>query len=160
MLPTADDNRAGGADDGGMQSPVRTDTSPAISARGLTKRFGERTAVDGLDLDVPRGVVAGFVGPNGSGKTTTMAMLLGLVRATSGTGHVLGSPIDDPASYCRRVGALIESPAFYNNLTGAQNLRVLAIAGRHDDADITVACSSWSASPTAATTAIARTRSA
>ncbi len=136
MLPTADDNGVGVADDGGMHSPVRTDTSPAISARGLTKRFGDRIAVDGLDLDVPRGVVAGFVGPNGSGKTTTMAMLLGLVRATSGTGHVLGSPITDPASYCRRVGALIETPAFYNHLTGAQNLHVLAIAGRHDDADI------------------------
>ena len=136
MLPTADDNGVGVADDGGMHSPVRTDTSATISARGLTKRFGDRVAVDGLDLDVPRGVVAGFVGPNGSGKTTTMAMLLGLVRATSGTGHVLGSPIDDPASFCRRVGALIETPAFYAHLTGAQNLHVLAIAGRHDDADI------------------------
>jgi len=132
MLPTADDNGVGGADDGRMQSPVRSDTSSVISARGLTKRFGDRVAVDGLDLDVPRGVVAGFVGPNGSGKTTTMAMLLGLVRATSGTGHVLGSPITDPASYSRRVGALIETPAFYNHLTGAQNLHVLAIAGRHD----------------------------
>ena len=89
-----------------------------------------------LDLDVPRGVVAGFVGPNGAGKTTTMAMLLGLVRPTSGTGTVLGSPIDEPAAYLPRVGALIESPAFYPPLTGEQNLHVLAIVGRHDGADI------------------------
>ena len=80
--------------------------------------------------------MAGFVGPNGSGKTTTMAMLLGLVRPTSGTAHVLGSPITDTSSFCRRVGALIETPAFYPHLTGEQNLHVLAIAGRHDGADI------------------------
>jgi len=112
-------------------------TAPAISARGLTKRYGSRRAVDALDLEIPAGAVAGFVGPNGSGKTTTMAMLLGLVQPTQGTGSVLGYALDEPASYLRRVGALIESPAFYPGLTGAENLRVLAAVGGHDERDIT-----------------------
>jgi ABC-2 type transport system ATP-binding protein len=107
-------------------------TTHALSVTGLTKRYGERTAVDTLDLEVPRGVVAGFVGPNGAGKTTTMAMLLGLVRPTSGVGSVLGHPITDPAAYLPRVGALIESPAFYPGLTGVENLRMLSIVGGHD----------------------------
>ncbi len=104
-------------------------TTTALSVSGLTKRYGDRTAVDHLDVELPSGVVAGFVGPNGAGKTTTMAMLLGLVRPTSGTGSVLGRSITEPAAYLPRVGALIESPAFYPALTGAQNLRVLATVG-------------------------------
>ena len=107
-------------------------TSTAVSVAGLTKRYGGRTAVDGLDIELPTGVVAGFVGPNGAGKTTTMAMLLGLVRPTSGTGTVLGTSIEDPAAYLPRVGALIESPAFYPSLTGAENLRVFATVGGQD----------------------------
>ena len=110
--------------------------SNAISVAGLTKHFGERVAVDHLDIEVPSGVVAGFVGPNGAGKTTTMAMLLGLVRPTSGTGAVLGESIESPAAYLHDVGALIESPAFYPSLTGAENLRMLATVGRHDTAAI------------------------
>ena len=111
-------------------------TSPALSVTGLTKRYGARTAVDHLDLELPSGVVAGFVGPNGAGKTTTMAMLLGLVRPTEGTGTVLGAPIDAPAAYLPRVGALIESPAFYPALSGAENLRVFATVGGHDTSRI------------------------
>jgi ABC-2 type transport system ATP-binding protein len=111
-------------------------TSSALSLEGLTKRYGDRTVVDHLDLEVPAGSVAGFVGPNGAGKTTTMAMLLGLVRPTSGTGSVLGHRIDDPARYLRRVGALIEGPAFYPALSGAQNLRVFATLAGHDTAAI------------------------
>jgi ABC-2 type transport system ATP-binding protein len=107
-------------------------TSTALSVSGLTKRYGARTAVDDLDIELPTGVVAGFVGPNGAGKTTTMAMLLGLVRPTAGTGRVLGAPIDEPAAYLPRVGALIESPAFYPSLSGAENLRVLATVGGQD----------------------------
>ena len=107
-------------------------TATALSVTGLTKRFNGRLAVDDLDIELPAGVVAGFVGPNGAGKTTTMAMLLGLVRPTSGTGVVLDRPIDDPAGYLPLVGALIESPAFYPALSGAENLRVLAIAGGHE----------------------------
>jgi ABC-2 type transport system ATP-binding protein len=109
---------------------------PALSLRGLTKRYGDRVAVDGLTIDVPPGVVAGFVGPNGAGKTTTMAMLLGLVAPSEGDGTVLGEPLADPASYLDGVGALIEGPAFYPALTGARNLAVLATAGGHDPAEI------------------------
>ena len=108
----------------------------AITTEGLTKRYRDRVAVDHLDLEVPTGVVAGFVGPNGAGKTTTMAMLLGLVRPTSGRGSVLGLPLTDPSSYLRRVGALIEGPAFYPALTGRQNLTVVATVAGHDPAQI------------------------
>jgi ABC-2 type transport system ATP-binding protein len=111
-------------------------TSTALSVTGLTKRYGDRNAVDKLSIELPAGVVAGFVGPNGAGKTTTMAMLLGLVRPTAGTGTVLGASIDHPAAYLSRVGALIESPAFYPSLTGAENLRVFATIGAQDTARI------------------------
>jgi ABC-2 type transport system ATP-binding protein len=111
-------------------------TSTALSVTGLTKRYGGRTAVDQLDIELPSGVVAGFVGPNGAGKTTTLAMLLGLVRPTAGTGTVLGSSIDAPDQYLPRVGALIESPAFYPALSGAANLRVFATVAGHDTSGI------------------------
>ena len=111
-------------------------TTSAISLHGLTKRFGDRVAVDNLTVEVPRGVVAGFIGPNGAGKTTTMAMLLGLVTPTAGTGTVLGHPLQDPRSYLRRVGALVEGPALWPALTGAENLGVLAELGGHDIAQI------------------------
>ena len=118
------------------RSPHSIDRPVAVSLQGLTKRSGERTAVDALSIDVPAGVVAGFVGPNGSGKTTTMAMLLGLVAPTAGTGTVLGEPIEHPESYLEHVGALIEGPAFYGGLTGAQNLAVMATAAGHDPAQV------------------------
>jgi ABC-2 type transport system ATP-binding protein len=107
-------------------------SSPALVTHELTKRYGSRAAVDKLSIEVPAGVVAGFIGPNGAGKTTTMAMLLGLVSPTSGTANVLGSSLDDPATYLGRVGALIETPAFWPGLTGIENLRVLATLGGHD----------------------------
>ena len=106
---------------------------------GLTKRYGERVAVDRLDLELPTGVVAGFIGPNGAGKTTTMAMLLGLVQPTAGTGTVLGRPLDEPASYLDRVGALVEGPALWPVLTGRENLEVVARLGGHDVARIPAA---------------------
>ena len=111
-------------------------TETALSVHGLTKRYGGRTVVDGLDLTLPSGVVAGFIGPNGAGKTTTMAMLLGLVRPSAGSGTVLGGSIDAPAAYLSRVGALVESPAFYPALSGADNLHLFAIVGDHDPAQI------------------------
>src|SRR5882757_1084526 len=111
-------------------------SSPAISVVGLTKRYHGTTVVDGLGFEIPRGVVAGFVGPNGAGKTTTMAMLLGLVRPDAGTGFVLGEPIERPARYMSRVGALIEGPAMWPALTGRQNLRALAALGGHDSGSI------------------------
>jgi ABC-2 type transport system ATP-binding protein len=92
----------------------------ALTTNGLTKRYGRRLAVDALSVEVPAGVVAGFIGPNGAGKTTTMAMLLGLVRPTAGTGTVLGASMANPASYLTRVGALIESPAFWQGSAGSR----------------------------------------
>ncbi|MBM4795145.1 ABC transporter ATP-binding protein [Streptomyces sioyaensis] len=98
---------------------------PAIETRGLSKVYrGGRLAVDGLDLVVPRGSVFGFLGPNGSGKTTTIRMLLGLIGATSGSARVLGAPM--PSAGRRvlpRVGALIEGPSLYGFLSGRDNLR-------------------------------------
>jgi ABC-2 type transport system ATP-binding protein len=101
----------------------------AISVRDLSKKYGERMAVSHINFDVPLGTVCGFVGPNGSGKTTTMRMLLGLISHTGGDGQVLDASIDEPAKYLSRVGAMIEGPAFYPALTGAENLRVLATLG-------------------------------
>ncbi|MFI2300981.1 ABC transporter ATP-binding protein [Actinacidiphila glaucinigra] len=96
----------------------------AISTSGLTKRYrGGQLAVDGLDLAVPRGSVFGFLGPNGSGKTTTIRMLMGLIAPTSGTARVLGEPMPRAVrSVLPRVGALIEGPALYGFLSGRDNL--------------------------------------
>ena len=104
----------------------------ALSTTTLTKRYGGRTVVAGADLVVPAGAVAGFIGPNGAGKTTTMAMLLGLVRPSSGSGRVLGEPITRPERYLHRVGALLEAPALWPGLSAQDNLHVLAELGGHD----------------------------
>jgi ABC-2 type transport system ATP-binding protein len=101
----------------------------AISVRDLSKKYGDRMAVSHINFDVPLGTVCGFVGPNGSGKTTTMRMLLGLISHTGGSGQVLDASIDDPEKYLSQVGAMIEGPAFYPALTGAENLKVLATLG-------------------------------
>jgi ABC-2 type transport system ATP-binding protein len=105
-------------------------SSLAVSTAGLTKRFGDRTVVDGVNLAIPRGAVCGFVGPNGAGKTTTIRMLLGLIRPTSGGGSILGGSLSDPKSYLHKVGALIESPAFYPQLSGRDNLKALTRLGQ------------------------------
>jgi ABC-2 type transport system ATP-binding protein len=102
----------------------------AVLTTGLTKRFGDRVVVDDLALAIPSGSVCGFVGPNGAGKTTTIRMLLGLVRPTSGQGTILGGSLAEPATYLHKVGALIEAPAFYPQLSGRENLKVLARLGR------------------------------
>ncbi len=99
---------------------------PYVVARGLTKRYGRRAAVEDLTLTIGRGEVYGFLGPNGAGKTTALRMFLGLIRPTSGTVSVLGAAPGSPASLAH-VGALIESPAFYPYLSGRQNLRTLAL---------------------------------
>jgi ABC-2 type transport system ATP-binding protein len=116
------------------QAPPRTGEPPsaplAIATKGLTKRFGDRTVVDDIELKIPHGSVCGFVGPNGAGKTTTIRMLLGLVRPTAGSGEILGGSLEDPATYLDKVGALIESPAFYPQLSGRDNLKALARLGQ------------------------------
>ena len=101
-----------------------------IRTWGLTKRFGALTAVDRVDLDVRRGDIYGFLGANGSGKTTTVRMLLGLVLATSGTIELLGRPMPrDCREVLRSVGALVEGPAAYGHLSGRTNLRLLDASG-------------------------------
>ena len=107
--------------------------STAISTSGLTKRFrGGQLAVDRIDLAVPHGSVYGFLGPNGSGKTTTIRMLLGLAFPTSGSATLLDVPMPDGATrVLHRVGSLVEGPAFYPFLAGADNL------ARYDAADST-----------------------
>ena len=102
---------------------------PAVEVHGLTKRFGAHTAVDNVDLLVPRGVAFGYLGPNGAGKTTLIRVLLGLTRADSGTMALLGRPV--PAERGRalaRVGAVVDEPRFHLHLTGRENLKILAAA--------------------------------
>ncbi len=97
-----------------------------LSTTDLTRRFGDLTAVDRLTVDLPKGGVIGLVGPNGSGKSTLIRMLLGLIRPSQGSGSVLDRPIDQPAAFAGRVGALIENPAFIPGLSARANLRSLA----------------------------------
>jgi len=112
-------------------SALGPDGDLAVATSGLTKRFGSQTAVDAVDLAVPSGAVYGFLGPNGSGKTTTIRMLLGLVQPTSGSRSLLGCPIPGRAGEALpRVGALVEGPAFHPYLSGRSNL------GRLDAADL------------------------
>ncbi|MDJ1133731.1 ABC transporter ATP-binding protein [Streptomyces iconiensis] len=115
------------------QTAASTTDSAVISTRGLTKRYrGGQLAVDALDLSVPRGSVFGFLGPNGSGKTTTIRMLLGLIEPTEGGAVLLGEPMPRAARHVLpRVGALIEGPALYGFLSGRDNLL------RYDAADPT-----------------------
>ena len=102
----------------------------ALATRGLQKRYGSRTALAGLDLSVPSGVVYGFLGPNGAGKTTTMRLLTGLIHPDAGTIEVLGRPFGRRDRHrLFEVGALIESPSFYPYLSARENLRSLAAAG-------------------------------
>lgn len=110
------------------------DTTHAVVTHGLTKRFGAQTVVDHIDLAVPHGAVYGFLGPNGSGKTTTIRMLLGLVSPTAGTRSLLGLPVPDRATEAlHRVGSLVEGPAFHPYLSGRANLARLDAADRLAD---------------------------
>jgi ABC-2 type transport system ATP-binding protein len=96
-----------------------------VQTDGLTKRYGDRLAVDDVGMTVRRGEVYGFLGPNGAGKTTTLRMMLGLIRPTAGTATILGRPAGR-TDVNGRVGALVEGPGFYPYLSGRDNLRVLA----------------------------------
>ncbi|MFC6706057.1 ABC transporter ATP-binding protein [Flexivirga alba] len=103
-----------------------------VAVEGLTKNYGRRTVVDNVDLHLTAGSITGLIGPNGAGKTTIMSMLLGLVRPSAGRGTVLGHDLSRPADYLPQVGALIEGPAFFGNLSGQGNLEYFARLGGHD----------------------------
>jgi ABC-2 type transport system ATP-binding protein len=117
----------------GVVPPGDNRAELAIASSALTKRFrGGQVAVDHVDLEVPRGAVYGFLGPNGSGKTTTIRMLLGLAFPTSGSAELLGVPMPEGSTrVLSRVGSLVEGPAFYPYLSGWDNL------ARYDSADST-----------------------
>ncbi|MER7567926.1 ABC transporter ATP-binding protein [Streptomyces sp. NPDC097941] len=127
--PSATEPDPEGADEGASEGVGDS----VIHTRALTKRFrGGQLAVDGLDLTVPAGSVFGFLGPNGSGKTTTIRMLMGLIEPTSGSARVLGRPMPRASrTVLPHVGALIEGPALYGFLSGRDNLV------RYDAADPT-----------------------
>jgi ABC-2 type transport system ATP-binding protein len=109
------------------------DAAPVVTS-GLTKRFRRQTAVDRINLEVPDAAVYGFLGPNGSGKTTTIRMLLGLISPTAGEISLLGSPMPSAArTVLRRVGSLVEGPAFHPYLSGRANLARLDAADRYSD---------------------------
>ena len=101
----------------------------AVETHGLTKRFGANTAVNGVELLVPRGSAFGYLGPNGAGKTTLIRVLLGLTHADAGTMSLLGYPVPQRrAAALARIGAIVDEPRFHGHLTGRQNLRLLAAA--------------------------------
>ncbi len=101
----------------------------AVETHGLTKRFGENTAVDDVELLVPRGCAFGYLGPNGAGKTTLIRVLLGLTHADAGTMSLLGFPVPRHRDRAlARVGAIVDEPRFHAHLTGRQNLQILAAA--------------------------------
>jgi ABC-type multidrug transport system ATPase subunit len=98
----------------------------AITTVGLTRRFGQLTAVDHLNLEVPCGSVYGFLGPNGAGKTTTIRLLLGLIRPMKGEVHLFGRPLrEGRRDLLSWVGSLVESPSLYPHLTGRENLEII-----------------------------------
>ncbi len=101
----------------------------AVETDGLSKRFGDREVIRGVDLRVPRGVAFGYLGPNGAGKTTLIRTLLGLTSASGGSMRLLGFPVPARrAEALAHVGAIVEEPLFHGHLTGRENLAVVAAA--------------------------------
>ena len=109
-----------------------------VETSNLTKRYGARAVVAGLDLRIPQGAVYGFLGPNGSGKSTTMKMLLSLVQPTEGRILIQGEPMNRSTRRRRlaRIGSLIESPPGYGHLTGAENMRIVQRLLGLDEEDV------------------------
>ena len=106
----------------------------AVATRGLTKSYGRQVALTGLDMSVPTGRVYGFLGPNGSGKTTALRLLTGLLRPNAGTISLFGTPYTwHDRTRLFKVGSLIETPSFYPYLSGAENLFVLSASGPPTD---------------------------
>jgi ABC-2 type transport system ATP-binding protein len=104
-----------------------TSSELAIETSGLTKRFGSRVAIDGVELSVPTGCAFGFLGPNGAGKTTMIRTLLGLTQASAGSMRLLGMPVPERrAQALAQVGAIVEEPRFHSHLSGRENLEVVA----------------------------------
>jgi ABC-2 type transport system ATP-binding protein len=128
-MSTIDFHAPGSAPAGAPQGNSR---GSAISVAGLSKQYGERTILDDVSFEVPKGAITGFIGPNGAGKTTMIRTLLGFVERSSGEATVLGESIDHPERFLGRVGALIDSPAFYPALSARQNLRLLTDIGNID----------------------------
>src|SRR4051794_31569295 len=109
------------------------ETEYVVETNALTKRFGSRTVVKGVDLRVPRGVAFGYLGPNGAGKTTLIRMLLGLTRANGGTMSLRGLPVPERrAEALSGIGAIVEEPRFHGHLNGRENLAVVAAARGRD----------------------------
>jgi len=97
-----------------------------IETQGLIRRFGQLTAVNKVDLQVPKASVYGFLGPNGAGKTTTIRMLLGLIHPNAGLVTIFGKSIrEDRLEILGRLGAMVEQPSFYPHLTGRENLEII-----------------------------------
>src|SRR5215469_10786524 len=102
-------------------------STPVITARGLTKLYGEAVVVDAIDFDIFKGEIFGLLGPNGAGKTTTILMMLGLTEVSAGTVMVAGhDPVRQPLAVKRRVGYLPDLVGFYDNTTAAENLTYTA----------------------------------
>jgi len=108
------------------------DTRLAVRARGITKRFGDVVALDGVDLDVAQGQIHGLVGPNGAGKTTLLGLLLGLAVADSGRLEILGTPVGRALAAPDGVAGFVDGPGLYPSLTARQNLAALAALRGHD----------------------------
>jgi ABC-2 type transport system ATP-binding protein len=126
-VPTLPAEEAYGHDDHNLtEQRVR----PMIRAQILTKRYGDKTAVDGIDLTVEPGRVTGFLGPNGAGKSTTMRMILGLDRPTGGTVTVNGRRYVDSPAPLREVGALLEAHAVHPGRSARDHLRWMAASNR------------------------------
>ncbi len=109
-----------------MSEPPNADGPPPIEVRGLVKRYGELTAVAGVDLTVNPGDVYGYLGPNGAGKTTSLRMMLGLITPTSGTVRLFGRDPIASVDALDGVAGFVEAPAFYPYLSGQRNLELLA----------------------------------
>jgi ABC-2 type transport system ATP-binding protein len=112
---------------------MNTTHSYVVETKNLTKRFGDRVAVNAVDLRIPAGSAFGYLGPNGAGKTTLIRMLLGLTSVSSGEVSILGHSMPSGrAQALARVGAIVEEPRFHHYLTGRENLRIAAAAREAD----------------------------